>query len=66
MSNYSDELPDARAEPSGPESAVHLWLILWKAYDAMREYAAGNIESLGIGLTDFGILEVLLHKGPTR
>ena len=49
----------------GPESGVHLWLILWKAYEAMRDYATGNIESLDIGLTDFGILEILLHKGPT-
>lgn len=42
-----------------------MWLILWKAYEAMRDYATGNIESLDIGLTDFGILEILLHKGPT-
>ncbi|HZT36770.1 MAG TPA: MarR family transcriptional regulator [Bryobacteraceae bacterium] len=47
-----------------PESGVHLWLVLWKAYDAMREYATADIKSLGIGLTDFAILEFLLHKGP--
>jgi MarR family 2-MHQ and catechol resistance regulon transcriptional repressor len=65
MESHSDKMQDAPAELSSPESGVHLWLILWKAYDAMREYATANIESLGIGLTDFGILEVLLHKGPT-
>jgi MarR family transcriptional regulator, 2-MHQ and catechol-resistance regulon repressor len=65
MQSHSEKLEEAWAEPSGPESGVHVWLILWKAYEAMREYAMGNIESLGIGLTDFGILEILLHKGPT-
>ncbi len=45
-------------------SGVHLWLILWKAFDSLREHAERHIHSLGIGLSDFGILEALLHKGP--
>lgn len=45
-------------------SGLHLWLVLWKAYSAVQEYALGDIERLGFGLSDFGILEVLLHKGP--
>jgi MarR family 2-MHQ and catechol resistance regulon transcriptional repressor len=45
-------------------SGIHLWLILWKAYETLREHAQRNIASLGIGLTDFGILEMLRHKGP--
>src|SRR5690606_10596476 len=28
------------------------------------QYAAKDVESLGLSLTDFGILEALLHKGP--
>jgi MarR family 2-MHQ and catechol resistance regulon transcriptional repressor len=44
--------------------AVHLWLILWKAYDTLREHAERHIRSLGLGRSDFGVLEVLLHKGP--
>ena len=43
---------------------VHVWLILWKAFDSVREHATRHIHSLGIGLSDFGILEILLHKGP--
>jgi MarR family 2-MHQ and catechol resistance regulon transcriptional repressor len=43
---------------------VHLWLLLWKAFDALQPHALGNIHSLGLGLSDFGVLEVLLHKGP--
>lgn len=45
-------------------SGIHLWLILWKSYSAVRDYAFQDITSLGLGLSDFAILEVLLHKGP--
>jgi len=44
--------------------AVHLWLVLWKAARALEAYARQNIEDLGICQSDFGVLEVLLHKGP--
>lgn len=46
-------------------SGTRLWLILWKVYDSMREHAHRHIRSLGIGLSDFAVLELLLHKGPT-
>src|SRR5579872_2723024 len=45
-------------------SGTHLWLILWKAYDALRARAECHIHSLGIGFSDFAVLEALLHKGP--
>ena len=45
-------------------SGIHLWLILWKAFDAVRKHAERHIQSLGLGLSDFGLLEALLHKGP--
>jgi len=48
-----------------PESGVHLWLILMKAHEAMRRHAERNIHGLGIGFSDFMVLELLLHKGPT-
>lgn len=43
---------------------VHLWLVLWKAFDALQAHAFESIHSLGLGLSDFGALELLLHKGP--
>ena len=46
-------------------SAIHLWLVLWKAYESLHAHAVRHIHSLGIGFSDFAILEVLLHKGPT-
>jgi MarR family 2-MHQ and catechol resistance regulon transcriptional repressor len=45
-------------------SGAHLWVVLWKAYEAVREHAHRNIASLGLGLSDFAVLEALLHKGP--
>ncbi len=48
----------------GETSGTHLWLVLWKAYDSVRAHAVRHIESLGLGLSDFGVLEILLHKGP--
>jgi MarR family 2-MHQ and catechol resistance regulon transcriptional repressor len=46
-------------------SGVHLWLILWRAYDSLRTHAERDIHSHGLGFSDFAVLEVLLHKGPT-
>ena len=42
----------------------HVWLVMMKAMRALTKYAAAGIEETGLGLTDFGVLEVLLHKGP--
>jgi MarR family 2-MHQ and catechol resistance regulon transcriptional repressor len=46
-------------------SGVHVWLVLMKAHEALRQHAMRHIDSLGIGFSDFAALEVLLHKGPT-
>ena len=46
-------------------TGIHLWLIMWKAYQAVRSHAERHIHSLGLGFSDFAALEVLLHKGPT-
>ena len=55
------------AEPmkkQGPDS-VHTWLILGKAYRAiLRPLLAHHQKESELILSDFGILEVLLHKGP--
>ena len=42
----------------------HVWLVMMKAMRALARYAAAGIEETGLGLSDFGVLEVLLHKGP--
>src|SRR5215471_12584441 len=48
----------------GVQEPVHVWLVMMKAMRALTKYAAAGIEETGLGLTDFGVLEVLLHKGP--
>jgi MarR family 2-MHQ and catechol resistance regulon transcriptional repressor len=45
-------------------SGTHLWLILMKAYDALRQHAERQVHALNLCLSDFAVLEVLLHKGP--
>jgi MarR family 2-MHQ and catechol resistance regulon transcriptional repressor len=42
----------------------HVWLVMMKAMRALTRYAPAGIEETGLGLSDFGVLEVLLHKGP--
>lgn len=45
-------------------SGVHLWLVLWKTARALETHARHSVESMGLCLSDFGVLEALLHKGP--
>jgi MarR family transcriptional regulator, 2-MHQ and catechol-resistance regulon repressor len=48
----------------GDSSGAHLWLVLMKAHRTLARHAQLSIASHGIGLSDFTILEALLHKGP--
>lgn len=48
---------------TSPE-AVHVWLVLNKAFQAITRHAATGIRHAGLGDSDFRVLEVLLHKGP--
>ena len=47
----------------GVLEASHAWLVMLKAMRALTRYAAAGIEGTGLGASDFGVLEVLLHKG---
>src|ERR1700690_1963878 len=48
----------------GIQGTDHVWLVMMKAMRALTRYAAADIEDTGLGLSDFGVLELLLHKGP--
>ena len=50
--------------PKAFKRRTHVWLVMMKAMRALTRYAAAGIEETGLGLSDFGVLEVLLHKGP--
>ncbi len=45
-------------------TAPKLWIVLARAYSSVASYAERTISAKGLSLTDFMILEVLLHKGP--
>ena len=48
----------------GNQGTDHVWIVMMKAMRALTRYAAAGIEETGLGLSDFGVLEALLHKGP--
>ncbi len=45
-------------------TAPKLWVVLARAYGAMAAYVEQIVAEEGICLSDFMVLEVLLHKGP--
>jgi MarR family 2-MHQ and catechol resistance regulon transcriptional repressor len=45
-------------------SGTHLWLVMMKAYRTLQLLATRSIESSEMGLSDFAVMEMLLHKGP--
>jgi MarR family 2-MHQ and catechol resistance regulon transcriptional repressor len=48
----------------GNQETDHVWLVMMRAMRALTRYAAAGIEETGLGLSDFGVLEILLNKGP--
>lgn len=65
MSRHPKKIQASIRSASKESAGVHLWLILWKAHAWVSDFARSDIASLGLGLTDFAILELLLHKGAT-
>jgi MarR family transcriptional regulator, 2-MHQ and catechol-resistance regulon repressor len=45
-------------------TALKLWVVLARAYDAVARQAAADVARHGLTGTEFGILEALAHKGP--
>lgn len=46
------------------DSALRLWVVLARAYGAVSRQAERDIARHGLTAMEFGILEVLHHKGP--
>lgn len=53
-------------KPAKDPSGTHVWLVLMKAFRAVQRHAGASIASLDLGLSDFVVLEMLLHKGPMK
>jgi MarR family transcriptional regulator, 2-MHQ and catechol-resistance regulon repressor len=54
----------ARIDTVQKTDATHVFLVLWKAYRAMLAKADESKKNVGLGDSDFRVLEALLHKGP--
>jgi MarR family 2-MHQ and catechol resistance regulon transcriptional repressor len=46
-----------------PDPALKLWIVLARAFDAVERHSRASIARFGLGTTEFGVLEVLYHKG---
>ncbi len=46
------------------DPALELFVVLSRAYNWVNAHAVRDIRCHGLNLTEFGILEVLYHKGP--
>jgi MarR family 2-MHQ and catechol resistance regulon transcriptional repressor len=57
-------LAKGNPNPKSNASATYVWLVLWKTARAVEQNAITSVNALGLGLSDFAVLEVLLHKGP--
>src|SRR5438552_6129383 len=54
----------ATGKKASDVSGTHLWLVMMKAHRALERLAIQSIESADVGLSDFAVMERLLHKGP--
>jgi len=54
----------ATGKKAADVSGTHLWLVLMKAHRSLQRLATRSIESSEAGLSDFAVMEMLLHKGP--
>ena len=51
--------------PAGASGAsLKLWIVLTRAYESVARHAADDAAQHGLTIPEFGILEVLYHKGP--
>lgn len=54
----------ATAPTTETASALRLWVVMNRALRAIESRLVPQVEAHGLSLTEFAVLEVLLHKGP--
>ena len=59
----TETLPSETPPTTTGTTAASLWLVMMKAYRSVQNYVESTMAAMGIGLSDFMILEALLHKG---
>ena len=45
------------------DTALNLWVVLARAFDSVERHSRDSIARFKLGTTEFGVLEVLYHKG---
>lgn len=56
--------PAAAPASAGVDEALQLWVALARAHASVQAHAAADAARHGLTLAEFGVLEVLYHKGP--
>jgi MarR family 2-MHQ and catechol resistance regulon transcriptional repressor len=60
----NSQMSETKLESLTGGSGVHVFLVLWKAANAVQSFAEQSISELDMCGSDFAVLEALLHKGP--
>ncbi|MCJ0930398.1 MarR family transcriptional regulator [Virgibacillus halodenitrificans] len=55
--------PESTLEEKKEDLSLRLFVVLSKAYQAIMEQVEQDIQSKGLNLTDFAVLELLYHRG---
>jgi MarR family 2-MHQ and catechol resistance regulon transcriptional repressor len=55
---------EAPARPASQERALKLWVVLSRAHEAIAAHLHADVARHDLTLMEFGILEVLYHRGP--
>ena len=45
-------------------TSLKLWIVLARAYESLAKHTADDVARHGLTIPEFGVLEVLYHKGP--
>lgn len=59
-----DRAASGRGNAEAQPLALKLWVVLSRAHNALGEQLQASVAAHDLTLTEFGILEVLYHKGP--
>ncbi|MEX0893188.1 MAG: MarR family transcriptional regulator [Gemmatimonadota bacterium] len=52
------------AQDEDRELSLKLWVVLSRAHAALADHAQADVVRHGLTLAEFGVLEVLFHRGP--
>ena len=64
MNEDRDEPPPRRTEDEATARALRLWVVLARCFDSLEKVDRRSIARHGLIRSEFGVLEMLLHKGP--